>query len=211
MATLITVGGSASTGTGTTFGDLIQKVYRRLMGGLRERTVQLNGAVTDTQDTIVVSGAQAGSIAPGVIFSVELELMYVISWDSATNTATVIRGYYGSVASNHVDNVVIYLNPRYSHYDIGVAINDDLRSLSSPGNGLFRVGVAELTYNPVFQGYDLGALPSNFIDILEVRYKIAPPYRTFPPIKRWKVVRWNTQSTDAAFPSGNGLIVYEPG
>ena len=141
MATLITVGGSASTGAGATFGDLIEKVYRRLMGGLRERTVQLNGAIDDVTETVVVSGAQAGSIAPGVILSCELELMYVISWDSATNTATVIRGYYGSVASNHVDNIVIYLNPRYSRYDIGVAINDDLRSLSSPGNGLFRVGV----------------------------------------------------------------------
>ena len=69
MATLITVGGSATTGAGVTFGDLIEKVYRRLMGGLRERTVQLTNAVDDVQTTIVVNGAQAGSIAPGVIFS----------------------------------------------------------------------------------------------------------------------------------------------
>ena len=214
MATLITVGGSASTGAGVTFGDLIQKVYRRLMGGLRERTVQLTNAIDDTQTTVVVNGAQAGSIAPGVIFSCELELMYVTAWVASSNTATVIRGYYNSVPNNHDANVLIYLNPRYSHYDIGVAINDDLRSLSGPTNGLFRVGVAELTYNPVFQGYDLGDLPSNFIDILEIRYRIAPPYRTFPPIKKWKVIRWDSQQggvTDPAFPSGRGLVVYENG
>ena len=213
MATLITVGGSASTGNGTTFGDLIEKVYRRVMGGLRERTVQLVSDVDDVQESVQVTGAQAGSIAPGVIFSVELELMYVIGWNASSNTATVIRGYYGSVPSNHDANVVIYLNPRYSRYDIGVAINDDLRSLSSPTNGMFRVGVAELTYNPVFQGYDLGDLPSNFTDILEIRYRIAPPYRTFPPIKKWKIIRWDANGgvTDPVFPSGRGLIIYENG
>ena len=66
----------------------------------------------------------------------------------------------------------------------------------------------------MFQGYDLGDLPSNFIDILEIRYRIAPPYRTFPPIKKWKVIRWESQQggvTDPAFPSGRGLVVYENG
>jgi hypothetical protein len=214
MASLITVGGSASTGAGVTFGDLIEKVYRRLMGGLRERTVQLVSHIDDVTTTVVVTGAQAGSIAPGVIFSCELELMYVTGWSANTNTATVIRGYYNSVPSEHDALMLVYLNPRYSRYDIGVAINDDLRSLSGPTNGLFRVGVAQLTYNPVFQGYDLGDLPSNFIDILEIRYQIAPPYRTFPPIKKWKVIRWESQPggiTAPAFPSGRGLVVYEPG
>jgi hypothetical protein len=213
MATLITVGGSSSTGNGTTFGDLIEKVYRRVMGGIRERTVQLAANVTDTQVNVQVTGAQSGSIAPGVILSVELELMYVTAWNATSSTATVTRGYYGSVPGNHDAGVIIYLNPRYSRYDIGVAINDDLRSLSSPTNGLFRVGVAELTYNPVFLGYDLGDLPSDFIDILEIRYRIAPPYRTFPPIKKWKIIRWmaNGGVTDPVFPSGRGLIIYESG
>jgi len=213
MATLITVGGSSSTGNGTTFGDLIEKVYRRVMGGIRERTVQLTTAVTDVATTIVVNGAQAASIAPGVILSAELELMYVTAWDASNFTATVTRGYYGSVPSNHNAGIIVYLNPRYSRYDIGVAINDDLRSLSSPTNGMFRVGVAELTYNPVYAGYDLGDLPSDFIDILEIRYRIAPPYRTFPAIKKWKIIRWESNGgvTDPVFPSGRGLVIYESG
>ena len=213
MATLITVGGSSSTGAGATFGDLIEKVYRRVMGGIRERTVQLVYAVDGNSDysNITLTGSQISSIAPGVILAVELELMYVTAWNSVTAQATVERGYYGSVTTSHDALTLAYINPRYSRYDIGVAINDDLRSMSAPDNGLFRVGVAEITYNPVYQGYDLGDLPANFIDVIEVRYKIAPPYRTFPPIKRWKVIRWNSQNTDAAFPSGNGIIIYEPG
>lgn len=211
MPTLITVGGSSSTGNGTTFGDLIEKVYRRVMGGQRERTVQLSNAVGSDDLTVSLTGPQASGIAPGVILSVELELMYVEAWNSNTGVATVQRGYFGSVAGNHIAGVVVYLNPRYSRFDIGVAINDDLRSLSSPTNGLFRVGVAEVTYNPVFAGYDLGDLPDNFIDILEVRYRIAPPYRTFPAIKKWKVIRWSQNLTDPVFPSGRGLVIYESG
>ena len=158
----------------------------------------LNGLDSDDPEVVVI-GPQAVAMAPGVILSVEMELMYVTAWNPAINTATVIRGYFGSNQTAHAFGTVCYINPRYSRYDIGVAINDDLRSLSSPSNGLFRVGVAELTYNPVFAGYDLGALPDNFIDILEVRYRIAPPYRTFPPIRKWKVVRG---VPDPVFPSG---------
>ena len=210
MPSIITVGGSSSTGNGTTFGDLIEKVYRRVMGGIRERTVQIDqtGGISSTAVEITLYGAQTSGVAPGVILAVEMELLYVVQWDSTSLKATVMRGYYGSTATSHINGTICYINPRYSRYDIGVAINDDLRSLSSPTNGLFRVGVAQLTYNPVFAGYDLGDLPSNFIDILEVRYRIAPPYRTFPPIKRWKVLRG---IPDPVFPSGHGLVLYESG
>jgi hypothetical protein len=217
MPTIITVGGSSSTGNGTVFGDLIEKVYRRVMGGVRERTVLATSSTTGAANigsndtTITLSGNQVAGISPGVILAVELEVMLVLSWNASTGVATVERGYFGSVQSSHPNNVLSYINPQYSRYDIGVAINDDLRSLSSPTNGLFRVGVAELTYNPVFAGYDLGDLPYNFIDILEVRYRIAPPYRTFPPIHKWKVVRWQQGMTDPVFPSGRGLILYESG
>lgn len=211
MATLITVGGSASTGTGNTFGDLIEKVYRRVMGGQRERYVQLVTGISSNDTNLTLTGQQTSGIAPGTVLAIDLELMLVTSWNSSTSVAVVERAYWGSVATSHIALTNALLNPRYSRYDIGVAINDDLRSLSSPTNGLFRVGVAELTYNPVFQGYDLGDLPDNFIDILEVRYRIAPPFRTFPAIKKWKVIRWTQALTDPVFPSGRALIIYEAG
>ena len=207
----ITVGGAA--GSGLTFGDLIEKVYRRVMGGIRERTVQINqtGGIGSADTTVNLSGAQTTGITAGVMFAVDLEVLYVTGWNSSTSIATVVRGYLGSIPTAHANGAIVYINPRYSRYDIGVAVNDDLRSLSSPTNGLFRVGVAQLTYNPVFAGYDLGALPDNFIDVIEVRYRIAPPYRTFPAIKKWKVIRWQQNSTDPVFPSGKGLVLYESG
>ena len=81
MPSIITVGGSSSTGNGTTFGDLIEKVYRRVMGGIRERTVQIDqtGGIGSDDDTVILSGPQTSGIVPGVILAVELELLYV-SW-----------------------------------------------------------------------------------------------------------------------------------
>lgn len=212
MPTTITVGGSSSTGNGTTFGDLIEKVYRRVMGGLRERTVVLGGSVASTDTTFTITGPQTVGISSGIILAIEMELIYVTNYNSSTGSVSgCIRGYLGSVPAAHISGTIAYINPRYSRYDIGVAINDDLRSLSSPSNGLYRVGVAQLTYNPVFAGYDLGDLPDNFIDVIEIRYRIAPPYRTFPPIKKWKIIRWQQNSTDPVFPSGRGLVIYESG
>ena len=114
MPSIITVGGSSSTGNGTTFGDLIEKVYRRVMGGIRERTVTLTTSIGSTDTSVVLAGSQTTGIYPGVILAVELELLYVTAWNASTLTATVTRGYYGSVATSHIAGVICYINPRYS-------------------------------------------------------------------------------------------------
>lgn len=202
------MGGSSSTGGGTLFGDLIEKVYRRVMGGIRERAVQMNGAIGSDDTTVTLQGLQISGIAPGTTLGIELEVLYVDSWDSGTSTATVLRGYLGSTPSAHIDGTITYINPRYSRYDIGVAINDDIRDLSAPDNGLYRVGVVPIVYNPVYMGYDLGDVPANFLDIIQIKYKEPLPYRRFPRITKWEVLR---NIPDAQFPSGQGLRVNESG
>jgi hypothetical protein len=200
------VGGSSSTGGGTLFGDLIEKVYRRCMGGIRERAVQLNGAIGSDDTSVVLQGLQTSGVAPGTTLGIELELLYVDTWDSGTLTAVVLRGYLGSTPSAHIDGTITYINPRYSRYDIGVAINDDLRDLSAPDNGLFRVGVVPITFNPTYMGYDLGDVPANFLDIIQLRFKEATPYKRFPRITNYEVLR---NIPDAQFPSGQGLRINE--
>ena len=174
------------------------------MGSQREVTVNINqtGGIASGDSTVVIKGAQAAYVNPGTIFGGELENMYVTGVSGTT--CTIERGWNGSNPEAHADGVDLFINPRFSRYDIAVAINDDLRSLS--GQGLFRVGTATIPYNPVFMGYDLSVVPPNFIDILDIRYATATPYRNFPSIKHWKVVR---NVTDSVFPSGNGLILYE--
>ena len=211
----LTVSGSASTGSGYQFGDLIEKVYRRVMSGVQEITCTLGANYTldgTTFNGIPFTGSGTTAISTGTILSVDLELMLVTSYNSSSNTASVERGYLGSVATTHYGPTAssagtpVYVNPSLTRFDCGVAINDDLNSLSAAG--LVRIGSAEITYNPVFVGYDLGDLPANFIDIVEVRAKTPMPQRNYPPITRWKVSRY--QDT-GVFPSGNSLTIAEGG
>jgi hypothetical protein len=197
-------------GSGNTFGDIIEKVYRRVMGGQRERTVTINqtGGIGSSDSVVTLSGPQTIGVSPGMILATDLELILVLTWNSSTLQASIERGYLGSTQAAHPNGNLCYINPKYSRYDVGVAINDDIRSMSSPANGLYRVGVTQITYNPVLAGYDLGGISDNFNDILNVRYAIVGPSQNIPAIKRWSVHR---NSPDAAFPSGNAIVIYDGG
>jgi hypothetical protein len=181
------------------------------MSGAREQIVQLTEPYTAGAQTISIAGGFSGAIQNGAILNIDLELFLVLS----TTTAGVIGvspGYLGSTEANHATNALVYVNPRFSNFDIGVAINDDLLDLSSSTNGLGQITYVDQTFNPTYMGYDLGpnfdAVSSR---VLEVSYQIAPPVRTYPLIRKgmFRVIRNANQPS--VFPSGNGLVVYESG
>ena len=193
----------------TTFGDLIENVFRRVSGPVQEQIVSVNktGGVLVGDLTVTFAGPQSAAVLPGVKISIDIEDMLVTGVTG--QVATVVRGFAGSTESTHVDASLIYINSTVTRFDIAQAINDDLNDLS--GLGLFRVGVATLSWNPVFYGYDLGALPTNYVNILGVEFRTIDPSRRFPSITEFDIRRWNSTTTDSAFPSGNALILYERG
>ena len=201
------------------FNDWIEKVWRRVYSGSADATVQLvndiTSSITDTTFTIRLPTNSNPSISPanamriGAILSVDLEVMYIVDYNSTSGMVTVVRGYEGSLAAEHAADTLVYIQPVYTKFDVGVALNDELLRLSSPGNGLFKVGVETITYNPVYMGYDLGGIPTNFIDVMEIRHKVPYPTRNYPSIKKWKVLR--SIPDTGVFPSGAGIVLYEPG
>ena len=193
----------------TTYNDWIEKTWRRVYSGANDSIVQLTTAITPTTTSFGVTPAQSTVMRNGAILSVDLEVMLVVNWNQNNGTATVVRGYEGSVPCAHDANALVYVQPKYSKFDIGVALNDELKRLSSPDSGLFQVGVSTVTYNPVYMGYDLGTIPTDFIDVLEIRHKIPFPTRNYPKISKWKVLRSIPDAT--VFPSGAGIVIYEGG
>ena len=199
-----------------TFSDWVEKVYRRVSGTSIDVNVQLATSldasttvfnITVPTITNTITGATA--IRVGSLLAVDYEIMLVTQWDNVSSV-TVSRGYNGSTATTHAANSIIYIQPRYSRYDISVALNDELRRLSSPDMGLFQVNAQTITFNPVYMGYDLQqAVNDNYIDILEVRHKIPFPSRNYPKIGKWKVLRSIPDAT--IFPSGQGIVFYEGG
>ena len=191
----------------TSFNDWIEKVWRRVYSGSADATVQLESDISSADTTFNVTPNTQNAMRIGAILAIDLEVLYIVGYDNGV--ATVVRGYEGSVAASHTAGTLVYIQPVYTKFDIGVALNDELLRLSSPSNGLFKVGVETVTYNPVYMGYDLGSIPTDFLDVMEVRYKVPYPTRNYPAIKKWKVLR---SIPDAGvFPSGAGIVLYESG
>ena len=193
----------------TTYNDWIEKTWRRVYSGANDSIVQLATAITPTTTSFGVTPAQSTVMRNGAILSVDLEVLLVVNWNQNNGTATVVRGYEGSVPCAHAADALVYVQPKYTKFDIGIALNDELKRLSSPDSGLFQVGVSTVTYNPVYMGYDLGTIPTDFIDVLEIRHKIPFPTRNYPKISKWKVLRSIPDAT--VFPSGAGIVIYEGG
>lgn len=210
--------------TTVTFSDWIEKVYRRVNGSSIDVAVYLQGTSNGTSVTaggclanstqLAVNATDGGitALRVGALLACDYELMMISAITTVTSytVITVVRGYNGSTAATHAVNASIYIQPRYTRFDISVALNDELRRLSSPDMGLFQVKAQTITYNPVYMGYDLSqAVNDNYLDIMEVRYKIPFPSRNYPHIGKWKVLRSIPDST--IFPSGHGIVFYEGG
>jgi hypothetical protein len=194
-----------------TYGQTIQKVRRRLMSGAREQTAELIADYTAGGATIQIGGQFSGAIQDGAILSIDLE-MFLVQAVTTAGSVTVVPGYQGSAEANHTHGAIVYINPRFSLFDIGVAINDDLLDLSSPDNGLGQILYVDQTFNPTYMGYDLGNQFTGYSSkVLEVSYQIAPPVRTYPLIRRGQYAVRRNMNQPSVFPSGNAVIIYESG
>ena len=195
--------------TGSSFGDMVERTYRHLMANQREVVVKLNPGYVQGSGQMTLVGPGINTIGPGSLLAVEWSVYRVDQWNptpSNTGGAAAVTCVQGSTDLVHPQNSDVYVNPKYTRWDIAVSLNDSLNSLSSPGNGLFAVGTTTLTYNPAFMGYDLAAVPFNFNGVIELTYDIASPSRNFPAIRKFKIVRG---VSNAKLPSGRGIILYQ--
>ena len=187
-----------------TLGSMISQVLRRVQPGQQIPSLVLNGSYTAGATSLSVtdpSGVLLPSLRPETVISIDLELFYVQAVNSTT--VTVVPGYLGSTEANHSSGAMIYLNPRFSAFDIMCAINDDLSDLSSPENGLYAVNSIEISYNPTTVGYDLTGV-TGLIDILSVQQRQPFPIAYWVPVPRSKwTLTAGADTTD--FPSGYAL------
>jgi hypothetical protein len=197
--------------SGTTLNDLIERTYSRLLNNQREQIVlpSVNVLVGDT--AITFTGPAASGIHLGSIIALEEEKILVSTPtpNNNNNNWNVIRGFQDSTPAAHTTSAIGIVDPKYDRFMVGQAINDALNYLSSPTYGLFRVLNTTFTYNPVQQGYDLGSLPNNFLEVLELTYDLPDASHNFPKIRygEFEILRG---VTNAKFASGQGIILYRP-
>lgn len=190
----------------TTFRDVIERTRRRLMTSMREQVNVLAVAI-DSDDTSL-SFTYDTRFTGGARICIGLETM-LATGTGGTTTATVIRAMEGSTGAAHAQGDHVHVNPTWSPFEIGQAINDELADLSSPSNGLFRIRSVDFEYSPSTYGYELAGL-QDFLSVWRVRYNVPGPENTWPviPPSMWQV----DQAADTTdFPSGVQIVLVEGG
>jgi hypothetical protein len=198
--------------------DLISKVWRRLEP-VPPQMIKLTADYTAGSGSMTFdkNAVSFPSIQPGTIICAGLNVLMVYGVpNQSTGVTSVVGGQQGSTDANfsHTTGAfggMVSVMPRFTFYDIGVAINDELLALSNPNNGLGQVLTIDNVYLPPFQGYDLGPdFDPVRSKVLEVSYQLPEPMRQNPLIRkgRYRVIRQTNESTNV-FPNGNGLIIYD--
>lgn len=180
----------------TLVSDLIEQTKRLLYGAGRLHLNRLSGAV----DSIVVSITftyDLLDIVRGSMICVDDEIMYVIDATPATKTASVIRGWLGTIPAAHASAAIAEVNPRFPR----IYIKDALRKeIDSWGTRLFKVTTQPITFTSTSRIYDLGV--TNFIRVLDIRLSSYTGRTTRSEAYRWQILR---DEDITLFPSGSAV------
>jgi len=189
----------------TTTADLIAETRRHLRSMSRDQMNKLAATINTTDATLSFTYDLKG-VTEGSYLAVGLEIVYVWSVDGPAKTAVVERAQLGSAAAAATTGTIVRVNPLFPDFSIFAALNEELRAYSSPGVGLYRVGIVDLTYDPARSGYDLTGATGliDVIDVETVGYLPGDQARLRP----WRLLRG--QDT-ADFASGFALVLYSGG
>lgn len=158
--------------TGRTPRTVLDDIDRVLHGSHRTELNRLDGAVTDTQDTLTVE-FDAGGIRAGSILEVEEEALYV--WGVSTKTATVQRGFLGTTAAPHNDKSIVRVEPRFLRSEMLAAVHAEIRSW--PTN-VYARDVRDVTFPASVQSQELAGLTGDGVQLLHA-------YTQGPQGSRW--------------------------
>lgn len=150
--------------------DLVADVRRRVYGSMTENVNLIQTSASAGQTSIQLELGVDG-IQKGMLLSSGLNVWFVKGVYSTDNTVFVIPGYDNSPQNAVTAGDMLYVRPRMTDWFAFNAINDQLRSLSSPDNGLYRIGTWVAEVDPTYQTYVVPAAAADMINVLRVRWR----------------------------------------
>lgn len=167
-----------------TLQDIIEEVLLNVEGYNGDQDIYgtLTGDITADATTFTLAGPSFpdGSGFSTGLMEIGTELVYVQEYDRSTGVATgVLRGWRGTTAAAHGTGTRVRNNPKYPIIAVTRAINDTIKAVYPR---LFAVKTTELTVNGVTKQYDL---PSDAINIIDVKIKTPGATELWLPSKRW--------------------------
>jgi hypothetical protein len=187
-----------------TLKDMIDEVRSNLAGYTMRQdriTYLANSGGITTTSTVIVAGSST-NLAKGII-EIDDELIWIDSFDKATNTMNVVpgfgRGYQNTDPAPHAQYSQVILSPTFPRIMVKQAINDTILA-SYPK--LFGVGTYTFTFDGAKTTYPL---PDDVDGILSVTWQTVGSTKEWLPVNRWRddraanVAAFNTTSTISIF------------
>lgn len=154
----------------TTVADLVADVRRRVYGSMTENVNLVQTSASAGQTSFQLELGVDG-IQKGMILSSGLNVWFVKGVYSTDNTVFVIPGYDNSPKTAITTGDMVYVRPRMTDWYAFNSINDQLRRLSSPDAGLYKIGTWVAEVDPTYQTYVVPVEAENMINLLRVRWR----------------------------------------
>lgn len=183
----------------TTLNDLIASIHTSLHGytGTQEQVTWLTSACDDDDTTLSV--ASSDTVMRGIA-EIEDELIYVNSSDSGSlELAPFGRGYRGSTAAAHDENIAVTFDPVFPRAEIRRAIDQCVEGLYPI---LYQIKTTTITATAIALGYEL---PADCDGVLAVSAQAPDSIDYDEPISRW---RFEPYASDT-FATGKALNVFD--
>ena len=154
----------------TTIANMVADARRITYGSMTEQINLLADDADAGADTLQMELDISG-ITPGSILSSGLNVWYVKAVSPNSNEVYVIPGYEDAPQDAASNGDIVFIKPRVTGWYLFNAINDEIRKLSSPTNGLYRVGTWVVDVSPTYQTYEVPSEALNMTGLLRVRYR----------------------------------------
>lgn len=178
-----------------TMADMVNDVRRVTYGSMAERLNTIGVAAASVTSEVTLE-SDVSNISEGMILSTGLNVWYVKGISVSDKKVFVIPNIDGSSGSAVSVGDIVYVRPRMTEWYAFNALNDEIRALSSPTNGLYQLKSWTADSDPTWQTYDVPVANSNLLSLLRVRYRLPGTTDVFIdlPTFAWK---WHTgQSTN---------------
>jgi len=176
-----------------TMADAIADVRRMTYGSMSEKinivNVSSSAVVTEVALELDVSGIQEG-----MILSSGLNVWYVKGASVSDRKVFVVPGIDNSPVGGVSAGDLVYVRPRMTDWYAFNLLNDEIRALSAPTNGLFKVGSWTVDSDPTYQTYTVPEAAADMQDLIRVRYRLpgTPDVQIDLPVSAW---RWRPTAT----------------
>lgn len=138
----------------TTMANLVADARRMAYGSMSE-TINLCAATYTAGDTDLVLELDVTGITPGTVLASGLNVWWVKAVDTSTKTVYVVNNYDDSPNADVAVGDVVYVRPRAHAWYLFTTMQDVIRSMSSPANGLYKIGTWTATVDPTYQTYPI--------------------------------------------------------